>query len=113
MKKYTHLQLEERVLISHYHDNGRSVGEIAHAVGRSKSTVSRELSRNSNKSGYAPKTAENRYLARRRKPSKIDRDETLESYVVDALHEGLSPEKHGKHDSPCDRSQVLPAHVRP
>lgn len=92
MKKYTHLSQEERTLISHYHDNGRSIGEIARHLGRSKSTISREFLRNSNKSGYAPKTAGMRSFSRRRKPCKIDQNPTLKAYIVDALQEGISPE---------------------
>jgi len=68
------------------------MGEISHVIGRSKPTISRELSRNSNKLNYNPKTAERRYLARRQKTSKIDQDRGLKAYILDALHEGISPE---------------------
>ena len=92
MRKYTHLSSKERVLISHYHDNGISVSEIGRLIGRPKSTVSRELSRNSNQRSYTPKTAKKRYLVRRQKPSKIDQHTILKTYIVNALHEGISPE---------------------
>jgi len=92
MKKYTHLNDEERVLISHYHDKGRSIGEIARRLGRNKSSVSRELRRNSNKEAYKAETATRRYLARRQKGRKIDRDDALKAYILERLHEGFSPE---------------------
>ena len=66
VKKYTHLNEEERVLISHYHDNGISIGDISRRLRRDKSSVSRELKRNSNKEDYNPETAKQRYLNRRR-----------------------------------------------
>jgi IS30 family transposase len=65
---------------------------IAQKVGRTVSTISRELSRNSNKVGYNPKTAERRYLSRRCKKSKLDLDEDLKAYVLNGLYEGHSPE---------------------
>jgi len=92
MKIYTHLSLEERTLISHYHDNGISIRRIGQLVGRSASTISRELRRNSNKSSYNPATASNRYHARRHKPSKLDLDSALRSYVLNCLYEVISPE---------------------
>ena len=92
MKKYTHLSQEERTLIAHYHDNGQSPSAISRLICRPLSTVSRELKRNSNKSGYNPETAGKRYLARRKKACKIDKDKDLKNYVLNFLHEGLSPE---------------------
>ncbi len=92
MKKYTHLNEEERVLISHYHDNAISIGEIGRRLDRNKSSISRELRRNSNKEEYKPGTAKRRYLARRKKGRRIDKDASLRSYILERLHEGFSPE---------------------
>ena len=92
MKRYTHLSLEERTLISHYHDNGSSIRQISHRLGRSASSISRELRRNRNRSGYKASTAEKRYLVRREKKSRLDLDPILQVYVIDRLHEGFSPE---------------------
>ena len=63
MEKYTYLSLDERVLISHYHDSGVSSSQIARKLGRHKSTISRELRRNANKARYKPKTAHKRALS--------------------------------------------------
>jgi len=92
MKKYTHLTQEERTLISHYHDNGISIGEIGRKLSRNKSTISRELRRNSNKDCYKPDTAKQRYLSRRKKVRRIDTDAQLKAYILDRLHEGFTPE---------------------
>jgi len=92
MKKYTHISYEERVLISRYQEEGRTIGQMARYLGRSKSTISRELARNSNLSGYIPKTAEKRSRVRRQRLCKLDKDPGLRSYVLNGLYEGISPE---------------------
>jgi IS30 family transposase len=47
MKKgYVHLSLKEKDVITTMLSEKRSLGEIAKALGRSKSTISRELKRN-------------------------------------------------------------------
>ena len=92
MEKYTYLSLDERVLISHYHDSGVSSSQIARKLGRHKSTISRELRRNANKARYKPKTAHKRYVARRQRPCFLDQDLDLQRYVLERLYEGFTPE---------------------
>jgi|TARA_Y100000031_G_C7875178_1_gene228184 IS30 family transposase len=46
-KKYTHLNLVERDVITTMVSEKKSLGEIAKVLGRSKSTISRELKHNS------------------------------------------------------------------
>lgn len=92
MKKYTHLTEEERVLISHYHDNGISIGEIGRKLGRNKSSISREIRRNSNTNEYKPDTAKHRYLSRRQRARRIDKDPELKAYILDRFQEGFTPE---------------------
>jgi IS30 family transposase len=92
MKKYRHLRQEERTLISHYHDNGISIGEIGRRLGRNKSSISREVRRNSNKDSDKPDTARQRYLSRRKKLRRIDSDASLKAYILERLHEGFTPE---------------------
>jgi IS30 family transposase len=92
MTKYTHLTQEERTLISHYHGSGISIRQISRTVGRSASTISRELSRNSNTADYNPETASRRYRARRIRPGLLEQNSTLRTYVIERLQEGISPE---------------------
>ena len=54
MGQYKHLSLEEREGIMVSRSHGKSVGEIARRIGRSKSTVSRETKRNSLPAGGSP-----------------------------------------------------------
>ena len=58
-KKYKHLTLEERIEIYRLRADGKSLGAISELIGRDKSTVSRELKRNSQPTkswagGYEP-----------------------------------------------------------
>ena len=73
---------------------GHSIGAIAKAIGRPKSTVSRELSRNKLPSGrYSPLHAAGAYQLRRRREALIERDRALRTFVVDRLAEGWAPEQ--------------------
>jgi IS30 family transposase len=52
---YDQLSLEDRCSIASLHSQGRSIRQIAAALGRSPSTVSRELKRNAAEAdGYRP-----------------------------------------------------------
>ena len=76
---YSHLSDDEREQIGLARTLGHSIGTIAQANGRPKSTISRELSRNKLPSGrYSP---------------LIERDRALRTFVVDRLAEGWTPEQ--------------------
>lgn len=66
---YRHLSIEERCCIRTYYRQGLSIRGIAKQIGRSASTVSREIRRNctyvSDIYGYYPQTAQKKYLNRR------------------------------------------------
>jgi len=51
MKSYTHFTHEERICLAIFLKLGVSQAEIARILGRSRSTISREIKRNSNKDG--------------------------------------------------------------
>lgn len=51
---YTHLTQEERYQIYILKKTGHKPSEIAKVIGWNKSTISRELSRNSGRRGYRP-----------------------------------------------------------
>ena len=55
---YKHLSLAERYYIQVERKKKVSQSKIAEAVGRSQSTISRELKRNSGKKGYRHKQAD-------------------------------------------------------
>src|SRR5271169_3088595 len=86
MRCYSHLSDDEREQIGLAKAVGHSIGAIAKAIGRPKSTVSRELSRNKLPSGrYSPLHAAGAYQLRRRRKALIERDRALRTFVVDRL----------------------------
>jgi len=67
MRHYTQLTKEQRYQISALLRTGHSQTEIAKAIGKSRSTISRELKRNHGSRGYRPKQAYQKALDRRDK----------------------------------------------
>lgn len=96
-KKHDKLEYEERVKIETLIDQGYSNGKIAVLLGRSKSTITREI--NHNKGGperrhYRAKFAQfqsqlRRYVATKMNPSK---DSKIWDYVDEKIKLGWSPE---------------------
>ena len=65
-RRYDQLSLEDRCSIASLHSEGRSIRQIAAAMDRSPSTVSRELKRNTGRQvGYKPAYAQEQTKARR------------------------------------------------
>ena len=91
---YRQLSLEERCEIARLQANGHSIGQIAAALDRTPSTVSRELKRNSGTTvGYKPSYAHERTRARRWSGSRLDREPELRRAVLQRLAMGWSPEQ--------------------
>jgi len=94
MRGYSHLSDDEREQIGLLKVLGHSIGAIAQALRRPKSTISRELSRNRLPSGrYSPLHAAGAYQLRRRRDALIEKDRALRSFVLDRLAEGWTPEQ--------------------
>ena len=63
MNPYTHLTMNERETIFLMYEQGGTIGHKSETMDRSKSTISRELHRNSNKDGsYSPSTAHEKFV---------------------------------------------------
>ena len=95
---YGQLSLEERIEIYRLHAGGISLRSIAAAIGRSASTICRELRRNAQPTsawpgGYDPIRAERlkRWRRRRDKRFKLSRQPDLRDLVKDRLAMGMSP----------------------
>lgn len=96
MSHYKHLTPSEREKIYLLHPQNYSLSFIANSIGRNKSTVSRELTRNSNKDRYSPSAAQAAYARRRKqcKPQLKLSDPALYEYVRDRfLKHQWSPEQ--------------------
>src|SRR6201981_4168492 len=93
-RSYEQLSLEDRCEIARLSANGNSVRQIAAALDRSPSTISRELKRNRGRQmGSRPSYAEKQTRARRWKGSRLERDESLRATVIERLASGWSPEQ--------------------
>src|SRR6266567_2324692 len=91
---YEHLSLEERCQIAQLRAAGQSIRQIAAAVDRPPSTISRELKRNSGAQlGYKPAYAQQQARARRWTGSRLERDDALRTLVLGCLARGWSPEQ--------------------
>ena len=91
---YTHFTLEERIFLHDSRKHGLSIRRIADLLGRSPSTVSRELKRNVSKRGYRAKKADMLAKTRRSNASvKVLKPGSIEyEYVVDKLNCYWPPE---------------------
>lgn len=96
-QKYKRLENHERESISRGLAQGRPIREVDREIGRSPSTVSREIKRNSGKTGYrafsASRRARRAATSRRKGKSKIARQSALQQYVTEKLSEEWSPQE--------------------
>jgi transposase, IS30 family len=94
MGTYGQLSLEERCTIARLLEAGQSCRQIAAALDRSASTISRELKRNSGTQiGYRPGYAADQAGARRWRGSRLERRPELREVVLERLKQGYSPEQ--------------------
>ena len=95
--KYKQLTNAEREEISRWLANKRPPGAIAKHLGRSRSTISREIKRNSGKTGYrafgASRRAKEAAASRRKGKSKLSKNKRLHDYVLKSLKKEWSPEE--------------------
>jgi IS30 family transposase len=93
-ERYGQFSLEERCKIAELHQAGQSLRQIAAALDRSPSSVSRERKRNHGAQvGYKPTYAQQQAKARRWKGSRLERNDELRALVLDRLSRGWSPEQ--------------------
>ena len=93
---YKHLTIEERACIALYYKNNLKISEIAILMGRSKSTISRELKRNhSRDEGYNAIGAQRKYNKRRKScvKKKVLFNKDIYELVKSGLEEYWSPEQ--------------------
>jgi IS30 family transposase len=95
MKNYTHISFEERKKIYYYLEAKISVEEIAKRLNRHKSSIYREMNRNSNEDKYVGSVADDISQTRRRasRANKINDNILLNRYIFTKLQLGWSPEQ--------------------
>ena len=95
-KRYQQLQPEDRVTLASLVQQKFGVREMAVVMGRSPSTISRELQRNAQPAGYASAPARACAQLRRRRgraPNKLHRDGELFGVVRHFLGDRWSPQQ--------------------
>jgi IS30 family transposase len=91
---YSQLTQEQRYHISGLRKAGNSQASIADVVGVHKSTISREIARNSGERGYRPKQANERALEKRRNAEKhITFTPALQKMVTEKILMDWSPDQ--------------------
>ena len=95
-KQYKQLMSDERDLIAVHYANGHSISDIAKLIGRNKSTISRELTRNSSTSTKTYLSNQAHKRAKKRKKEASMKEELkchkIRNFVKNKLKEGWSPE---------------------
>ena len=93
---YTHLTAEERYHISALRKTGLSLSEIARIIGRDKSTISREINRNTGRRGYRPKQAHD-FAQQRKSNGNHQITDFGFSFLSQLVKQDWSPEQiHGR-----------------
>lgn len=95
MRVYKHYTIAERESLALMILEGKSQEEISKRLDKSKSSISREISRNSNQTGeYNPWGAHSKAVHRRRQSykTKIGRDEELQDFIISKLNLFWPPE---------------------
>jgi IS30 family transposase len=95
MSSYNQLTQKERFRLHGHLNTGKSVAKIAQILGKHRSTIYREIKRNSYHQNYLPDTAHKKYVRRRnrQRKSKIRAHSSLFWYVAQKLKLGWSPEQ--------------------
>ncbi|MEM7523042.1 MAG: helix-turn-helix domain-containing protein [Pseudomonadota bacterium] len=93
MRSYRHLTRDDREQIAGMLAAGLPQRQTAEAVGKSKSTIRRELRRNAlDSGGYSAGIADGAYMERRQRLATLERDTKLATFVRQRLSEGWSPQ---------------------
>lgn len=90
---FKQIRSEDRIAIVHLLKAGIGKAQIADQLGFHRSTIYREIARNSSRLGYLPLIAERKINERRKRAVKLNQDKELRNYVFDKLQLSWSPEQ--------------------
>lgn len=94
---YKHINGVERKEIALLLEKGYSIRDVARTQGRSPSSISEEISKNSVKGRYDPEKADRKARTRRKQSKyqgmKVRENELLSKYVTEKIKEDWSPEE--------------------
>jgi IS30 family transposase len=93
---YTHFSIEERENLHQYLRDGIKVSKIAELLKRDKSSIYREIKRNSQKEYNAPRAErianERRRCSYKCRKSRLFKSKGMEKFIINKLEVGWSPE---------------------
>jgi transposase, IS30 family len=92
-KYYSQLTYEDRITIKVYKQAGNSNQAIADKLGRSPSTISREIKRNTGQRGYRPKQAQEAARQRQLQPRTLKMTAITQKHIRRQLQIEWSPEQ--------------------
>ena len=93
-KGYRHFTLEDRCTIARLREGGQTIRQIAAAMDRAASSISREIKRNTGAQiGYRPAFAEDLAWSRRWQGCRLERNPELRELVLNRLAMKWSPEQ--------------------
>ncbi len=96
-KSYQQLTEEERIDIYAMRQEGKTIAQIAEALGRHRATISREINRNSGQRNYRPKQAHRKAEERRTSKRKaVKMTEPTLAYIHEKLTIEWSPDQISK-----------------
>lgn len=110
--EYNHFTDKEREKLYKFSSKGYSKSMIADLLGKHRSTIYRELSRNQSSIGYIPDRAKKHYLKRRSKKQKLVENVSLQNTIIQLLKKKRSPGqivlllKKGKTKSPISAESI-------
>lgn len=93
MRSYSHFKISDRFTIFRMANQGKNCREIADALGRHHTAISRELKRHGGRSNYCPNSAQSNYARVRKRnfgTGKYHPD--LREYILEKLKAGQSPD---------------------
>ena len=92
-KRYHHLTSDNRTVIKTLLQENKSYSYIADTIGVHRSTIYREIQRNSGLRGYRFKQAHSKAIQRKSKPRFIKLDEFVCGYIISKIQDDYSPEQ--------------------
>jgi len=92
-KKYRHLTSDNRTVIKTLLQENKSYSYIADIIGVHRSTICREISRNSGLRGYRFKQAHTKATERKSRPRFKKLDEFVCGYIIGKIQDDYSPEQ--------------------
>ena len=92
-KKYRHFTYEDRIVIKVFLLENKTYSNIAKVLGVYRSTISREIRRNTGRRGYRNEQAQRKAMSRSATPGTKKNDKSVKAFIIRKLKQDLSSEQ--------------------